>query len=144
KVTHICLAGIVTDGFSYQDNLLPKYHKKLGYEVSVITSKYIWNRNGDVVKTNKTNYFNVDGVEIIRLDIKKDIPFSYKCKRYKNLYRTLNELNSDVFFIHGCQFLDIKMIVKYLRFNNRVKVFVDNHADFSNSATNWLSKNILH
>lgn len=23
-------------------------------------------------------------------------------------------------------------------------VFVDNHADFSNSATNWLSKNVLH
>jgi len=26
----------------------------------------------------------------------------------------------------------------------QIKIFMDNHADFSNSATNWLSKNILH
>ena len=28
--------------------------------------------------------------------------------------------------------------------NPNVKIFVDNHADFSNSATNWLSLEILH
>ena len=30
KVTHICLAGPVTDGWNYQDNLLTKYQEKLG------------------------------------------------------------------------------------------------------------------
>ena len=50
----------------------------------------------------------------------------------------------NIIFIHGCQFLDMKFVVKYLKENPHVKVYVDNHADFSNSATNWVSKNILH
>src|SRR5699024_10703707 len=44
----------------------------------------------------------------------------------------------------GCQFLDMQIVVKYLEENPQVRVYVDNHADFSNSASNWLSKNILH
>ena len=35
KILHICLSGIVTDNFLYQDNLLSKYHKRLGYKVSL-------------------------------------------------------------------------------------------------------------
>ena len=46
KVTHICLAGPVTDGWNYQDNLLTKYQEKLGYDVSIITSEWIWTEKG--------------------------------------------------------------------------------------------------
>lgn len=40
KVTHVCLCGPFTDNWSYQVNSLTNYHKKLGFEVSIITSKY--------------------------------------------------------------------------------------------------------
>lgn len=53
KITHICLNGPVTDNLQYQDNLLPKYHKKLGYDVSVITSKYVFNKEGQLTIDNR-------------------------------------------------------------------------------------------
>lgn len=51
KIVHVCLCGPVTDGWSYQDNLLSKYHKELGYEVSIITSEWIWGEDGNLKRT---------------------------------------------------------------------------------------------
>jgi 1,2-diacylglycerol 3-alpha-glucosyltransferase len=56
----------------------------------------------------------------------------------------ISSLNPDIIFTHGCQFLDIKHIARYAKLHPKVKVYVDNHSDFSNSARNFLSKNILH
>ena len=36
------------------------------------------------------------------------------------------------------------IVIDYLKQNPEIVVYVDNHADFSNSATNWLSLHILH
>ena len=36
KVTHVCLGNAFHDHYSYQENLMTKYHKKLGYDVDVI------------------------------------------------------------------------------------------------------------
>ncbi|MGH2063295.1 glycosyltransferase family 4 protein [Aerococcus urinaeequi] len=144
KITHICLCGPVTDGFSYQDNLLPKYHGKAGHEVSLITSKWIWSHGGKIIKTNKEKYTNQDAVKMYRLElIGKDI-FSKKIKTYKNFYKILECTKPDIIFVHGVQFLDIIKVKKYVKNNPSVKIFVDNHADYSNSASNWISKNILH
>ena len=41
-------------------------------------------------------------------------------------------------------FSDIDIVADYLKTHSDVKVYVDTHADFNNSATNFLSKNILH
>ena len=40
--------------------------------------------------------------------------------------------------------MDIKYVVKYLKKHPEVKVYADNHCDYINSASNWISKNILH
>ncbi len=40
--------------------------------------------------------------------------------------------------------MDMDIVVKYLRRHPEVRVYVDNHCDFSNSGTNFLSENILH
>src|SRR5699024_2288831 len=67
-----------------------------------------------------------------------------KLRQYQGVYSAIEKSQPDVIFIHGCQFLDIKKVIKYLKDNPYVEVYVDNHADFSNSATNWLSEKILH
>ena len=64
-------------------------------------------------------------------------------KTYRGLSTNISIIKPDIIFIHGCQFLDIKKIAKYAQ-KNQVRIFVDNHADYSNSAKNWLTKNILH
>ncbi|MDC3423479.1 glycosyltransferase family 4 protein [Aquibacillus sp. 3ASR75-11] len=144
KITHICLCGPVTDGWTYQDNLLPKYHKKLGYETSVITSQYIWNQNNSLEINYRTDYYNDYGVKMIRIKNKFSTNINSKFKVYKDLYQTLENENPDILFVHGVQFLDIINIVKYLKKHPNVITYVDNHADFSNSAQNWFSKYFLH
>ncbi|MGH2101173.1 glycosyltransferase family 4 protein [Aerococcus urinaeequi] len=144
KITHIALCGNVTDGLSYQDNLLPKYHHRLGYEVSMITSKFIWDTAGGIAIDDRSEYINEYGIKTIRLENKSSLFIDKKFRRYKDLIRTLEREEPDIIFIHGVQFLDIYKVVGYLKTNKNVRVFVDNHADFSNSANNWISKNILH
>lgn len=144
KITHLCLAGTITDGWTYQENLISKYHKKLGLEVSIITSNWIFDNNHKAIKAPESDYYNSDGIRIIRLQIKNKDSLDYKFKRYSGVSEALENLAPDILFIHGCQFLDIQVIVKYLKKNRSVRLYIDNHADFSNSATNFLSRYILH
>lgn len=144
KIVNICLYGPVTDGWSYQDNLLPKYQKENGNEVTVITSLWVWNEYGKMIKTDRSDYYNEYGIHTIRLEIKGDKPLNEKFKRFVGLYEAIDKENPDILFVHCFQFLDIDEVIRYAKEHPMVVVYVDNHCDFSNSATNWLSKNILH
>lgn len=144
KIVNVCLYGPVTDGWSYQDNLLTKYQKLNGNDVTIITSKWVYNTEGKLVLDNRTEYLNENGIKTIRLDIAHNKALSYKFKRFVGLKQHLEAERPEILFVHNCQFLDIYEIVKYLKKHPGVKVYVDNHSDFSNSATNWFSKNILH
>lgn len=144
KILHLCLASFYIDNYSYQENLLPKYHKKLGFEVEIIASLVSFNENGEqCLLKGKRKYINEYGIPVTRLEYKKTL-LSKKFRMYTGTFKAIKDSNPDIIFIHGCQFIDIIQVVKYLKMNPNVKVYVDNHADFSNSAKNWLSKNILH
>jgi len=143
KIAHVCLAGPYTDGLNYQENLITKYHAKMGYEVFVLASQYQWGVNNNLEKNKILKYINQYGITIICLSLLYG-SVNTRLKWYKGLYKKLEDVNPDILFIHGCQFLNIFTIVSYIKKHHNVKVYVDNHADFSNSATNWLSKNILH
>ncbi|MCQ2754260.1 MAG: glycosyltransferase [bacterium] len=144
KIVHICLACFFPDGFSYQENMLPKFHKQLGYDVEVIASLYTFDKNGNGTEYKKAeSYINEYKIPVTRLDYKKPKNINRFFKRFIGLKKALSISKPDIIFIHGCQFLDIGIIVSYAK-SNDVKIYVDNHADFSNSAKNFLSKNILH
>lgn len=145
KIVHLCLGCFYPDNYSYQENMLPKFHKQLGYEVEVIASLFTFDNNGQgTYMEHASEYYNEYGILVRRLDYKKPYKVYRKLKRYVGTYDALEKSNPDILFIHGCQFMDIDFVVKYLKIHKSIKVFVDNHADFSNSATNILSKNILH
>ncbi len=145
KIVHICLCGVVTDGYSYQDNLLTKFQKKNGHDVTMITSAWSYDADGkDLVRIESGSYTNEDGVKVIRLLIKGDKEFHNKTKRYHGVYKSIQNEKPDILFVHGCQFLDVDQVVKYIKKNRETKLFVDNHADFSNSAKGFISRYILH
>lgn len=147
KIVHICLAGSYNDNWNYQDNIIPKYHKIVGHDVTVITSIFINSKNNaGYEKVSPGEYFLENGVKIIRIPFIKFILNNVveKLRLYQGTYEKLEQEKPDFIFIHGLQFLDIYQVVNYLRKNRRVKVVIDNHADFSNSARNFLSRNILH
>lgn len=141
NITHICLTGPYTDGWNYQDNMLTKYHAKMGLKVTVLAPDWSYDENGQLKKTESGEYIDCYGVKIVRLSI-NDV--YRKFKRYQNIGGKLEASKPDIIFIHGCQFLDMDVVVKYLKKHPKIKVYVDNHADFSNSGTHFLSKYILH
>lgn len=140
KIVHICMSQY-SDGWSYQENMLAKYHLINGHSVTMITSEYHYN-NGTLEKDNKKKFIDCNGVQIIRLPIKGRGIFG-KIPVYENFYQTLYNENPEIIFSHGCQYKDILQVKKYVK-NNNCLLYVDNHADFSNSARSFLSKNILH
>lgn len=145
RIVHICLAGPFSEGYSYQENLLTKYQVLMGHEVFVITAKWSLDSNASISKTYKSNYFNEDRVKIFRMEMKGKDNYSKKLKIFEDYSKLLNEIEPEIIFVHGSQFLDIKPIIQYkIRKDRNVKIFVDNHADFSNSATNFISREILH
>lgn len=143
KIVHICLTGVFTEGWTYQENLLSKYHSKLGHDVTLIASSLMYDKEGKLCTTNKSSYRNKDGVYVIRLDEKKQKPNS-RFRRFPKLKETLEGIEPDILFVHSCQFLDIDTVVKYKRKYKNVKIYVDNHADLSNSANGFVSYYVLH
>lgn len=141
KIVHICMAQY-SDGWTYQENLLTKYHIKLGHEVTLITSMYCY-KEGKLVEDSKSSFVDTNGCKIVRLRKKSD-GLMKKIPTYGYFYKTLSEEKPDIIFSHGCQYKDAALVAKYVKEHPDVKLFVDNHADFTNSATNFISKSVLH
>ncbi|WP_341357135.1 glycosyltransferase [Rossellomorea sp. y25] len=144
KVLHVCLASFYIDNYSYQENVLPKHHKQMGLDVEILASLVSFDKDGNscLIKSGGS-YINEYDIPVTRLDYKKS-KFSKRLRQYQGTFEAIKKSKPNIIFIHGCQFYDIKYVVKYVKENPLVKVFVDNHADFSNSAKNWISKNFLH
>ena len=145
KVVHLCLASFFPDGYAYQENMLPKFHKAMGCDVEIIASRATLDERGkDALYEGPRRYRNEYDIPVTRLDYRHPV-FAYrKLRRYIGSFRALEAAGPDILFIHGCQFLDIDQVARYLKQHPNIKVYVDNHADFTNSATNWLSKYVLH
>lgn len=145
KILHLCLGNFYIDNYAYQENMLTKYHKKDGNDVCIVASLFTFDENGKTAHLPKaTTYKNEHGIEVSRLAYKHNNKITRKLRYYKGTYRAIEKFSPDIIFIHGIQFMDIKQVIKYLKKHPNVKVYADNHSDFINSASNWLSKNILH
>ncbi len=148
KIVHIQLSGFNED-MGYQENILPKYHKLLGHEVSIITSTIKIMPEGMYIDVEPGLSFAKDGIKVIRLSLLRVISssFSEKLRIVRDLYNTLVSENPDILFIHGPQSISNLDVIKYLNNLKKKKskmpvLLVDNHADEFNSAKSKLSKSI--
>ncbi len=145
RILHLCLSASYVEGLSYQENLLSQYHKKMGHEVYVIASLKNFSRDGEYVYDNQTGtYTNKYGIVVQRLAYKTPLKLGRIFRTYKGTYRAIENVNPDVIFCHGVQFLDARVLIRYMKIHPQTRLYADNHSDFSNSATNWISKNIQH
>lgn len=143
KICHLCLNGPYNEGWNYQENILPKYHVKQGHEVYQIVTPYMWEGTEQVI-CNDRRYVNANGVHVIRCIPKRGWIGGTRLNRYPEIGSLLEEVSPDILFIHDVQFMDAPKVAKYLKANANCIAYADNHSDFSNSARNWLSKNVLH
>lgn len=149
KILHICLANYYADNHSYQENILPIEHKRLGYDVEIIASTETFNDQNILDYTKHGKYLTKEDILVTRLKYTSFLPFYIKTKLrfYQELTKELERSDPDIIFIHDVQFasaFELTRYVKKKRLVKVVKVFADCHADFTNSARNWLSHHVLH
>lgn len=150
KILHLCLGNYYADNFGYQENIITRYHKEEGLDVVIIASRINYDpKRGSQFLAKPGEYINEDGIKIKRINYKYTtnrifLKFSKILRMYDGLYKHTEEEDPDIIFIHNPQFWDIKQVIKYKKRNKNVIIYADNHADYINSAKNFLSRNILH
>ncbi|MBE6597994.1 MAG: glycosyltransferase family 4 protein [Ruminococcaceae bacterium] len=137
KIVHIAPISPYNDYWGYQDNLLPKYHKKLGHDVTVIITNQM-HRDGRIVTTDCGDYVLNDGVRVIRMAVKK---YKHRVLTTMNsrfhVMPYLNEIKPDFVFYHGLVGTTIYEVMEYKKKVNPDCVIVqDSHLDYYNSLYN--------
>lgn len=146
KILHICLAGGYTEGLNYQENIIIKYQALDGHDVSLITTDHCFTEGVWGLCQTESDYINPNGVHIIRLPFAFPVPYNVNRQVgiFKGFANVLEKLQPETIFVHNIQFQDIRRIVTYKKKHPEVKIYVDNHSDFSNSARNWFTRNTLY
>lgn len=146
KILHLCICGPFIPNGGYQENLLTKYQKKLGHEIVILTSvSNGYNTDGSIKWTEPGISFLDNGIKLIRvpLMIQNSFIFSH-LHWHKSIYDFIVQEKPDYIFGHDICSFNYLCLVKYRKENPKVKIVFDNHTDYYNSASTWLSKNILH
>ncbi|MCI9127957.1 MAG: glycosyltransferase family 4 protein [Eubacterium sp.] len=146
NIIHVNLAMGYTEGMNYQENCISKCHAMAGHNVTLIASPYCFNNGVWGLCTTSFDYINEHGVHVIRLPFLFKLPYriNKQIGCFRGTYETIKNICPDIIFVHNIQFQDLRSIVKYKKRHPEVKLFIDNHVDFSNGARTWLSKNVLY
>ncbi len=131
KIVHLAPSAPYNDYWGYQDNLLPKYHKKLGHTVTLITTNTM-HSDGQIVETDCADYMLRDGVRVIRRKIKK---YPHRAltglASYIPVYDLLCQLQPDLIFHHGLVSTTMLDVVRYKKKNPSCVIIQDNHLDYN-------------
>jgi len=146
KILHCCLSCFYIDNYNYQENMLVREHVKLGHNVSVLASTETYDSAGLLTYKDAGNYMGSDGALVTRVPYKKYLPHKImtKIRSYKGVYKFLKKEKPDIILFHGLCAYELLTLIRYKKNNPSVKLFLDSHEDFNNSAQNILSKYILH
>lgn len=146
KILHCCLSCFYIDNYNYQENLLVREHVNAGHEVVVLASLENYNEQGQLVYGTPTRYKGSDGAEVLRLPYRNIGPhvLQKKIRAYPRVYQHLRAIRPDIILFHGACAWELLTILRYKKNHPTVKLYVDSHEDFNNSARSFISKNILH
>lgn len=145
KILHLCLSAFFVDGYSYQENILAKYHVKFGFDVTVIASLFSFDKDGKgTYLPEPKKYRDKDGFNVIRLSYKKPTRWNRIFRHYDGLEKCIEDISPDIIFIHNASFGDTPIIKEFIQSHPNVRLYADSHVDYINSAKNWLSFHILH
>jgi 1,2-diacylglycerol 3-alpha-glucosyltransferase len=129
---------------SYQENLLAQYYAKNGHDVVVIAGPY--DNAFDFVAEHPAQDLSRrelrDGlVRVFKLPYR--INLLNRLRRFSGVTEILEREQPDLIFVHDIHF-NLREAALYKRRHPETRVVMDYHADFSNSARNWLSLTVLH
>lgn len=129
RIVHIAPNSPYNDNWGYQENLLPRYQRKLGHEVTLLIPNLTHGEDG-LEETACSRYTLGDGVQVIRLKRKNfGIHVISNTASWLPVYPLLQELQPDLIFFHGLISLSIWDAVKYKRHHPGCVLVQDNHMD---------------
>jgi len=146
KILHMMLSCFYIDNYNYQENLLPRMNKIDGNDVLIVASTETFVENMRLGYLNPGEYYNNDGIRVVRVPYNwfPLNPIKHKIRSYKNIDKILEEFKPDIILFHGACAWELINVSRYKSKNSNVKLYIDSHEDFNNSANNILSKYILH
>jgi len=132
KVLNVAPSAPYNEGWGYQENLLTKYQKKLGHDVTLIVSNVTFKKGKHTI-TNCEDFINGDGVRVIRLPRKQyAISALTKLKVKMDVFDKIKEIYPDFIFYHGLGSDTILDVVRYKKeINPNCVIVCDNHADYN-------------
>lgn len=145
RIAHLCLANFYIDGFGYQENILPRVHKRMGHEVVIIASTETYVDKAKLGYVSPSTYVNEDSITVHRLPYSHRVPqkFRPKVRAYEGVRERLEDFNPDLIFLHDTQFWDI-LTVRDFALERGIPIHADSHTDYVNSAKGFVSRHILH
>lgn len=145
KIIHVDFVGPYTEGMSYQENILPACQVRKENEVLFFAPCIKW-ENAKIVKTEQVEKIMENGVKLVRFPY-VNLPINILTRAFrpvKGIYRRLCEEKPDVIMLHGAQTFVTMAVCKYKKKYPQVRVVVDDHSDYNNSATNFFTRYLLH
>lgn len=132
KIVHISTNSPYNEGWGYQENLLTKYQKRNGHDVTLIVST-IQNEDGKRVNVAECEYDSESGVHIIRRNqVPSKLPMLRNVLISLDVYDLLVKLAPDFIFYHGLISTTIFQVKKYKKnVNPMCRVIMDNHMDYN-------------
>lgn len=137
RIVHISILAPYNEGWGYQENLLPHYHKLLGNDVTLITTTGT-RENGKIIHISPCDTVLPDGVRLIRLQ-RNSFPNRYWASVFGaySLESYLDEIQPDFILFHGLQSVAIYQVIKYKRAHPDCVVAADSHSDNINQGHGW-------
>lgn len=142
KIVHVCLCGLFGEKYAYQDNLLTKYHKKMGHDVTIIAPTMAkFTSNGGVVNEPAGSKMLDNGCKLIRVEtLLKSPRFNAHFHLFKGILHILLKEEPDLIFVHNVSCFNYLSLLKVKKQLPHVKIVFDNHMDEYNSNQNVLSR----
>lgn len=129
KILHIAPLAPYNVGWTYQENLLPKYQKKQGNDVIVVVSNFENSKNGKI-DVGEGEIELSDGVKIIRKKRKFGDNIIGKIISFTDVKDILNDFKPDYIMLHSLITLSVFQAIKYKKKVNKKCIIVqDNHLD---------------
>ncbi len=146
KIVHCCLSNFYIDGYSYQENELVAQNVKDGHDVTVIASTETFGSDRRLAYLQPGEYLGTDGAKVVRLPYRRFLPnvVMRKLRIHPGVLNLLTLRQPDVILFHGTCGWELNTVARYKRLNPGVRLYVDSHEDFHNSARRWASKWLLH
>lgn len=143
KIFNIC-NGCYTEGWGYQENMLPEYENKCGHKAFVFASSnhfpaYINEDEKEQIQKRGHDYV-YNGVHVYRYNTYLHTPGVVFITTH--LFRTLLKEKPDIIFQHGVHPCLLKSVL-YKLFHRNCIIFVDSHTDYINHSKKVLWNFIL-